>query len=162
MSNYTDSDMTTNIKDLQDVNSNIKMKNFAKQIEDNLQNLPNSEYNNIAIQNREKENMYDIHRNIYFDDKMNNFDAINTKSNNPSEQNPQGVQLMNSINIIFSYIKEPIISTLIFTLLAHRKVTKLMSRNISFFDKGNNLFLSLMLRGLIFSIILIIIKHKLN
>lgn len=173
-----DNDMTTDISDLRNPNSNMGMKEFAKQLETSINNIPNNEYveNNtpkrsISLQHQINNDMYNLQNNNalpnqqIFNHNMNNYNQNYIPPQNQMIQqnkNPRANQILSTTNIIFSYIREPIIVSLIFTLLAHRKITKLISRNISFFSEGRNQLISLLIRGLLLSVILIVIRHKLN
>lgn len=181
MDNYleNDNDMTTNISDLRNTNSNMGMKEFAKQLETSINNIPKNEYNennniqrsNISLQQQINNDMYNLQKTNslpnqeFFNHNMNNF---NQRYNSPQNQmlqqnkNPRAKKVLSTTNIIFSYMREPIIVSLIFTLLAHKKISKFISRNILFFSEGRNQLISLLIRGLILSVILIVIKHKLE
>ena len=175
-----DNDMTTNISDLRNPNSNMGMKEFAKQLETSINNIPkNNQYNennnlqksNISLQQQINNDMYNLQNTNslpnqeIFNHNMNNFNQRYISPQNQLIQqnnNPRAKQVLSTTNIIFSYIREPVIVSLIFTLLAHRKISKFISRNISFFSEGKNQLISLLIRGLLFSLILIVIKHKLD
>ena len=175
-----DNDMTTNISDLRNPNSNMGMKEFAKQLETSINNIPDEEYNiksntprsNVSLQQQINKDMYNLQNannslpnQQIFDHRMHNFNQRYMPPQNQLEQelvNPRAKKVLSTTSIIFSYVREPLVISLIFTLLAHKKISKFISRNISFFSEGRNQLISLMLRGLILSVILIVIRHKLE
>ena len=151
----------TNIDEVKQIKQLNNMKVFAKTMEQNMNTLsdhkipPNYDFidSKKVIQPNVDLLRYNNVRNNSITQPYNYQQRV--------EQNPRGEKMISNISSWFSYIKEPIIITIIFTLLAHKKVTKIISKNILFFNDGKHQLISLLIRGFVFSLLLIFIRHKL-
>ena len=96
-----------------------------------------------------------------FQPQMNNFQPPDMYSNNLQEKPKQvGGFMENLIKGFYERIKEPIIITILFILLAHRLSGRIIMPYFPFLSENPSMdFVSLAYRGFILSVLFMIIRH---
>tara|TARA_B100000161_G_scaffold200186_1_gene146019 strand:- start:488 stop:1009 length:522 start_codon:yes stop_codon:yes gene_type:complete len=170
--NSNNYEMATPINSLKNQNTNIN--NLVRNVENNIETLNNTsnvpmsapqpiinqppQYNpNIPIQDSQPQiqyNQVNTHQQL----PLHSHNATIAEEKKPIKKNV--VKKKESLSkYILANIKEYLIIVLLFSLLAHKKIHKLLTNRISFLSNYDSPIPSLLLRGVIFSVLLIVIKR---
>ena len=159
--NSNNYEMATPINSLQNQNTNVN--NLVRNVENNIETLNNSsnvpssipqnianeppKYNpNIPVQTQPPVQYTQVNPTSVYKEEPKKDISKNT------------VEKESLSRYIMKNVKEYLVITLLFSLLAHKKISKLFLNYIPFLAKYESPIPSLLLRGILFSVILIIIK----
>ena len=158
--NSNNYEMATPINSLQSQNTNVN--NLVRNVENNIETLNNNlnvpssiineppTYNpNIPIQSQQQP--------IQPQQQPIQYTQVNP--NTIYKETVQPIVKKESLSrYIISNVKEYLVITLLFSLIAHKKINKLLLNYIPFLANYDSPIPSLLFRGILFSIVLIIIK----
>lgn len=157
--NSNNYEMATPINSLQNQNTNVN--NLVRNVENNIETLNNSSNVPSSIpQNIANEPpTYNPNIPIQRQQPQAQVQYTQVNPNTVKKEEKQPVVKNESLSrYIMANVKEYLVITLLFALLAHKKISKLSLNYIPFLAKYESPIPSLLFRGVLFSIILIVIK----
>jgi len=157
----TESDNEFEREPFSDVNLNKKenfsVDNFVKDLETNLDNFDKREPmpSNLSFINETQKKKIEYLENTVLDDKVKSKELDNVKE-------PEKVSSTNWKELIYTFlveIKEPVIIIILFILVNNQDFIRVVAK-IPYLNRLNNIYPSLILRGLILATIIYLLRKN--